>query len=37
MRPTGACTLWALIAEMTSEGARLRLVSRCESNQMRIE
>ena len=37
MRPTGACTLWARIAAITSEGARLRLVSRCVSNQIRIE
>ncbi len=37
MRPIGACTLWARIAAITSEGARLRLVSRCELNQIRIE
>ena len=37
MRPTGACTLWARMAAITSDGARLRLVRRCVSNQIRIE
>lgn len=37
IRPTGACTLCAWIALITSDGAKLRLVSRCVSNQIRIE
>ena len=37
IRPTGACTLCARMALTTSDGARLRLVRRCVSNQIRIE
>jgi hypothetical protein len=37
MRPTGACTFCAWMALTTSDGDRLRLVSRWVSNQIRIE
>jgi hypothetical protein len=37
MRPTGACTFCAWIAPTTSDGVRLRLISRSTSNQMRME
>ncbi len=37
IRPTGAWTFCDWIACTTSDGARLRLVSRWVSNQMRIE
>ena len=36
-RPTGACTFCCWIARMMSLGARLRLISRLVSNQIRIE